>query len=109
MAIDSLNFNNYSLLSKLTTTGNVQDTATADAAGGAVSTSFSDFLKDALTDTVSSDYDSKAAGIDMLLGGDTDLHNITIAEQKSEILLNLTVQVRNKMVESYQEIMRMQV
>ena len=42
-------------------------------------------------------------------GGPTDLHDVMIAMEKADISLRLMVQVRNKAVEAYQEIMRMQV
>lgn len=37
-----------------------------------------------------------------------DVHQLMIASAKAELGLQLTVQVRNKAIESYQEIMRMQ-
>jgi flagellar hook-basal body complex protein FliE len=36
-----------------------------------------------------------------------DVHEAMIALQKAEMTLQLTVQVRNKFVQAYQEIMRM--
>ena len=42
-------------------------------------------------------------------GGPADLHDVMIAMEKADISLRLMVQVRNKAVEAYQEIMRMQV
>ena len=39
----------------------------------------------------------------------TDLHKVMIAVEKAGLSLQLTMQVRNKMVEAYQEIMRMQI
>jgi len=38
-----------------------------------------------------------------------DFHTAMIAVQKASLALDLTLQVRNKAIESYQEIMRMQV
>ncbi|EST13074.1 flagellar hook-basal body complex protein FliE [Sporolactobacillus laevolacticus] len=38
-----------------------------------------------------------------------DLHNVMIAMQKADVLLKTTVQVRDRVIEAYQEIMRMQV
>jgi flagellar hook-basal body complex protein FliE len=41
--------------------------------------------------------------------GEVDnIHDLTIASQKAKLALELTVTVRDKAVESYQEIMRMQ-
>lgn len=42
-------------------------------------------------------------------GEDVDIHDVMIASEKSGIGIQLTMQVRNRMVEMYQEIMRMQV
>jgi len=110
VAIESINFNNNQvLLPSLMTAGRVQDAQPPILPGAAPMVSFSDFLNESMNNTVAADAGSKAAGIDMLLGGEQDLHSILIAGQKADVLLNLTVQIRNKMVESYQEIMRMQV
>ncbi|MFC5712151.1 flagellar hook-basal body complex protein FliE [Thalassorhabdus alkalitolerans] len=38
-----------------------------------------------------------------------NLHDVMIAAQKSSISLQATVEVRNKVIEAYQEVMRMQV
>lgn len=39
----------------------------------------------------------------------TDVHQLKIAADQAMILLETTVQIRNKAVEAYQEIMRMQI
>lgn len=67
-------------------------------------------LLDGLVSTV----DAKQVQADSLtkrvLLGDTDqLHQSVIAMQEASVSLSLMVQVRNKLVESYQELMRMQV
>jgi len=45
----------------------------------------------------------------VLLGQTGQLHQSVIAMQEASVSLSLMVQVRNKLVESYQELMRMQV
>jgi flagellar hook-basal body complex protein FliE len=45
----------------------------------------------------------------VLLGQTGSLHQSVIAMQEASVSLSLMVQVRNKLVESYQELMRMQV
>ena len=42
-------------------------------------------------------------------GGQVDLHEVMIAMEKADISLRMLVQVRNKAIDAYQEIMRMQV
>lgn len=44
-----------------------------------------------------------------MLDGSGDVHEAMIALQKAELQLQLTVQIRNKLVQAYQEIMRMPV
>ncbi|NJP36357.1 flagellar hook-basal body complex protein FliE [Alkalicoccus luteus] len=71
--------------------------------------SFSTWLNDAvgnLNETrAASDVKTEA----MARGEDVDLHQVMIAGQKASIALETTVEVRNKAIEAYQEIMRMQV
>jgi len=38
-----------------------------------------------------------------------DIHDVVIAGEKAKLSLDLTLQIRNKAVEAYQEILRMQV
>ena len=45
----------------------------------------------------------------MLTGKPVDLHQVMIAAEQAGLALQLTVQVRNKIIEAYQEISRMQV
>jgi len=48
--------------------------------------------------------------VDSFLGGGTDeLHSVALASQRAELEFDLFLQVRNKVVSAYQEIMRMQV
>lgn len=44
-----------------------------------------------------------------LAGEGEDLHTVALATQRAELAFELFVQVRNKVVQAYQEIMRMQV
>lgn len=50
-----------------------------------------------------------AATQDVMVGKSDQLHNAMISLQESSLALNLMVEVRNKLVESYQELMRMPV
>jgi flagellar hook-basal body complex protein FliE len=42
-------------------------------------------------------------------GQNIELHNVMLAAQKAELTLQLALQVKNKVTEAYQEIMRMQI
>ncbi|MDR0381181.1 MAG: flagellar hook-basal body complex protein FliE [Oscillospiraceae bacterium] len=70
---------------------------------------FSDFLGRALSSVVATDAADKQTGFGTLLDTVSDIHTATIAAQEAEIALNLTLQIRNKIIEAYQEIMRMQI
>ncbi|WP_227935806.1 flagellar hook-basal body complex protein FliE [Alkalihalobacillus deserti] len=53
---------------------------------------------------------TSAEKTELLTKGEIDnLHDVMITGQKASITLQATVEVRNKVVEAYQEIMRMQV
>ncbi|WP_274361486.1 flagellar hook-basal body complex protein FliE [Paenibacillus thermotolerans] len=43
-----------------------------------------------------------------ITGQNVDVHTLMIASEKAQLGLQLTVQVRNKVIEAYQEIMRTQ-
>lgn len=49
------------------------------------------------------------AAVAGMLDGSSDVHEAMIGLQRAEMALQLTVQVRNKLVQAYQEIMRMPV
>jgi len=44
-----------------------------------------------------------------LTGGNEELHSVALASQRAELEFDLFLQVRNKVVSAYQEVMRMQV
>lgn len=44
----------------------------------------------------------------LLTGNSTDLHTAMINIEKADIALQLTMQIRNKVIDAYKEIMRMQ-
>lgn len=70
---------------------------------------FGDFLKSAI-DSVNEDQKASDVLTDKLIRGeDVELHNVMIASQKASITLNATLEIRNKVIEAYQEIMRMPV
>ena len=49
------------------------------------------------------------ASAQVATGTATDLHQVTIAATKAQLGVSMTVAMRNKAVEAYQEIMRMSV
>ena len=65
---------------------------------------------DGLVATVSEKQDaSQVMTRKVLLGESDQLHQSVIAMQEASVAFSMMVEVRNKLVESYQEMMRMQV
>jgi flagellar hook-basal body complex protein FliE len=53
--------------------------------------------------------ESTAAARDVMLGNSDQIHQSVIAMQEASLSLSLMVEVRNKLVEGYQELMRLPV
>jgi flagellar hook-basal body complex protein FliE len=70
---------------------------------------FSSIFSEALANVNETQKTSEAMTNKLITGEVKDVHQVMIAAQKASLSLNLTVEVRNKVIESYQEIMRMQV
>lgn len=69
---------------------------------------FQTYLTNALQEVNAAQKESTTMTNKLITGEIEDLHQVMIAAQKASLTLDLTVQVRNKVVEAYQEIMRMQ-
>jgi flagellar hook-basal body complex protein FliE len=70
---------------------------------------FGDMLKEAIETANSTDSVDKSSNIDLLKGEVNDLHTLMINAEKADIALSLTIQIRNKVLEAYNEVMRMQI
>ena len=70
---------------------------------------FGKMLMDALEDVNDLQQKASQASTDLATGKIEDISQVVIAAEKAAVALQLTIQVRNKMLESYQEMMRMQV
>ncbi len=71
--------------------------------------SFGEMLKSHLAEVNHLQTSADVATQKLASGQDKDIHNTMIALEKASVALQLTMQVRNKVLEAYQEIMRMQV
>jgi len=79
-------------------------TSAASQGGG----SFADALK-GLVDSVDENASQANEAVVGMLNKTGDVHDAMIALQRAEMSLQLTVQIRNKIVQAYQDIMRMPV
>lgn len=72
-------------------------------------TSFADVLKSSLEEVNSLQQEADRAIRELATTGKTSLHDTMIALERADLSFRLMMQVRNKIVEAYQEIMRMTV
>jgi flagellar hook-basal body complex protein FliE len=86
--------------------GTVKAPSAAPAAGAA--DGFAASLGRLVASTESASADANQA-VSNMLDGSGDVHDAMIALQRADMTLQLTVQIRNKLVSAYQEIMRMPV
>ena len=77
--------------------------------GTGVFESFSSVLSQALQDVNQVHLAADAGAQKLVAGEEVDIHSVMIGMEKANVAFGLTLQVRNKLVEAYQEIMRMQV
>lgn len=70
---------------------------------------FSLFLKESINKVNAAQVQSDAVTEKMALGENVDLHTVMVTSQKASVMMQTTIEIRNKAVEAYQEMMRMQV
>lgn len=68
--------------------------------------SFSNLLEGALGEVTAAQEKAGTLVRQFAIGGNVDLHQVMIALEQASTAMNLTVQVRNRIVEAYQEVMR---
>lgn len=81
---------------------------TADSSQKTESQGFAQLLSEALGTVNHLQLQSEKASIDLAAGKVEDVSQVIVAAEKASVALQLTMQVRNKVVDAYQEIMRMQ-
>lgn len=71
--------------------------------------SFGEYLKDALGKTNELINESDKLSAEFAAGRTDNIHQVLIAIEKADMALQFTLQVRNKILDAYNEIMRMQI
>ena len=71
--------------------------------------SFANVIKGYLQNVDNTVKEASDLSVKLASGQVDNLHEVTIASQKSKLALELTVAIRDKAVEAYQETMRMQI
>ena len=81
----------------------------SEAAAEKSDQSFGKLLSDALDNVNSLQQQAAQASTDLATGKIEDVSQVVIATEKATLSLQLTIQIRNKVMDAYQEMMRMQV
>ena len=72
-------------------------------------TSFGDVLEHAMQQVSDLQQEAGSESQKLLTGNTQDIHSAMVALQKADVSFQMMMQVRNKLVSAYQEIMRTQV
>lgn len=85
------------------------DVPASAAPAGVKQGSFRNLLENAIDQVEQSRTNAESMAKGFVSGQGEELHSIALASQRAELEFDLVLQVRNKVVSAYQEIMRMQV
>jgi len=84
-------------------------TKTAQTEKPEASVDFASMLKNALKDVNGAQIEADDAVQKVLSGETNDIHSTMVALQKADVSLKMMLEVRNKIMEAYQEVMRTQI
>jgi flagellar hook-basal body complex protein FliE len=70
---------------------------------------FADYLKQAMDNTNQLILDAESISNDFAAGKTDNIHAVQIAADKADTALQFTLQIRNKIMDAYSEIMRMSI
>jgi flagellar hook-basal body complex protein FliE len=82
----------------------ISDPGASGASGG-----FQNLLQAAVQNVANSSAAADTAVQNYLSGSDTELHSTILATQNADLDFELFLQVRNKLVSAYEEVMKMQI
>jgi flagellar hook-basal body complex protein FliE len=91
--------------------GSIDPRAAYGSVGSAAApkTNFADQLKNAVAEVDGLQTRREEMVEKMVTGETAEVHDVMIAAKESQLAFELLLEIRNKLLESYQEIMRMQV
>ena len=84
-------------------TGNEDHKQVVDS--GSINRTFEKLLQD----VNQQQFNAEAKKVELLVTENKDIHGTMIALEKAELSMRLMLQIRNKLVSAYEEVMRMQV
>lgn len=95
-----------------TAQSNTKKTVDTSSIGGETKSSgktFFDHVKEGVNDVNSMQHKADSMATDLASGKSQNLHEAMLSATHAELSFNLMVAIRNKALEAYQEVMRMQV
>jgi flagellar hook-basal body complex protein FliE len=87
----------------------LRETQQSAQAGGAAAKPFTQVLEESIDQVNNLQTQADKLSQDLASGKLEDLHTVMVAMSKASLALEFTIQVRNKVIEAYQELMRTQV
>jgi len=96
------------LTSSVTPTAYLSSVQPTGAAAGASDGAFANTLASSVDGLQSMQSNADALGVKAVTGNLSDVHDYTIAATEASVAMELTATVRNRAVEAFNEIMRMQ-
>ncbi len=96
-------------IQKAAQTGQVESTQSTQASGSVQGAGFGDVLNQFVGEVNQKQIASSQAVNDLISGKEIPLHQAMITMQEAGVAFQLMVEVRNKLLEGYQDLMRMQI
>ncbi len=96
-------------IQKATQTGQVESTQSTQVSGSVQGAGFGDVLNQFVGEVNQKQLASSQAVNDLISGKEIPLHQAMITMQEAGVAFQLMVEVRNKLLEGYQDLMRMQI
>lgn len=82
--------------------------AVGPAKGPEQESGFGGILKEAIAQVAGQQHQAEATMNSFLRGESEEVHKVALDTQRAELSMEMFLQVRNKVVQAYQEVMRMQ-
>ncbi len=96
-------------ITHITSVTKTQQQTQNTGSAGSVTKNFGEMLGNAIDSLNQTETNANNAIAKLAAGEDVDLHQVMLAMQEADIAFQVALQTRNKIVNAYQEIMRMQV
>jgi flagellar hook-basal body complex protein FliE len=107
--VQDMAINEIGSLGSLAPTRSLFETLDKQDSSDSVKIPFSDYLNQALNSTNELLVNAEKLADDFAAGRTDNIHDVTLAAEKADLALQFTMQVRNKIMDAYAEIMRMQI